>query len=408
MGLTSDSVTTETGVVTTWPRDGLKKLWDCKLGSGYAPPSVVDGKLLHIDAFDATTRVSCHNSESGTLIWVFEYQSHYDDYYGYDNGPRCCPLVDGERVYTYGVEGLVHCLDFKTGKRLWQFDTKAKHFFHQNFFGVGSSPVLEGELLLLAVGGSVKGPRPADLRNVQPAGSGIVALNKKTGEVAYAALDELASYSSPTVVTLHGKRVGLYFARSGLVAFEPATGKRLFAYPWRAKNEESVNAANPVIVGDTILLTECYGPGAVCLKVKADLTGVTVVWTDADKDRDDRSLACHWNTPIYHDGYVYGSSGRHTPEGDLRCVSLATGEVKWREKRTTRSSLLKVDGHALALTEQGELRLFRLDAGKFDEKARWESPDLDYPCWAAPVLSRGLLYVRGKNKLVCYELIPKK
>ncbi|QEL19059.1 alcohol dehydrogenase [Limnoglobus roseus] len=342
------------------------------------------------------------------MIWQFDYEFQYEDYYGYDNGPRCSPVVDGDRVYTYGVEGVIHCLEQKTGKRLWKFDTKQNYFFQQNFFGVGSTPIVEGELLLVAVGGSPKGPRPADLRDVQPNGSGILALDKKTGKVAYAALDELASYSSPTVVTLHGQRTALYFSRAGLVAFEAATGKKLFSYPWRAKIQESVNASNPVVVGDLILLTESYWPGAVCLKVKPDRTGVTVVWSDLEKDREDRSLACHWNTPIYHDGYVYGSSGRHTPEGDLRCVSLATGEVKWKEKRTTRSSILKVDGHALALTEQGELRLFKLNSEKYDEKARWESPDLEYPCWAPPVLSRGLLYVRGKNRLVCYELIPKK
>lgn len=408
LGPALDNVSTEKGIPTTWPREGLKKMWDVKLGVGYAPPCVVDGKLYHVDAFDWTSRLACRNAETGELIWKFEYQFQYEDFYGYDNGPRCSPIYDDGRVYLYGVEGVLHCLDAKSGKKIWRFDTLEKYFFHQNFFGVGSTPVVEGDLLIAAVGASPKGPRPADLRTAKPDRACIVAFDKKTGDVKYAALDELASYSSPTVVTLHGRRVGLYFARGGLVAFEPSTGKQFFHHPWRAKTEESVNAANPVVVGDTILLTECYGPGAVCLKVKADLSGVTEVWSDKEKDRDDRSLACHWNTPIFHEGYVYGSSGRHTPEGDLRCVDLATGEVKWREKRTTRSSLLKVDGHALALTEQGELRLFKLDPKKFDEKARWESPDLDYPCWAPPVLSRGLLYVRGKSRLVCYELIPKK
>jgi len=30
------------------------------------------------------------------------------------------------------------------------------------------------------------------------------------------------------------------------------------------------------------------------------------------------------------------------------------------------------------------------------------------PCWAAPILSHGLLFVRGENRLVCLELIPPK
>ena len=69
------------------------------------------------------------------------------------------------------------------------------------------------------------------------------------------------------------------------------------------------------------------------------------IWTDAEKDLFDRSLACHWNTPIHVNGFVYGCSGRHSNEADIRCVELATGEVKWRKKRTKRCSLLLVDGH---------------------------------------------------------------
>ena len=45
---------------------------------------------------------------------------------------------------------------------------------------------------------------------------------------------------------------------------------------------------------------------------------------------------------------------------------------------------------------------------KYEEVSKYEVPELDYPCWAPPVLSNGLLYVRGKGKLVALELIPKK
>ncbi len=407
LGPTSDNVATEKGILTEWPPNGLKVLWQTPLGTGYAPPTVVDGKLLHFDAFESTARLTCRHAESGDELWRFDYAFEYEDQYGYDNGPRCCPVVHDGRVYIHGVEGLLHAIDFKTGGKLWTYDTRAKHRFHQNFFGVGSTPIVEGDLLLVAVGGSPKGPRPADFLDAKPNGSGIVALDRKTGEEKFAALDELASYSSPMVATIHGTRVGLYLARAGLVAFDPKTGKQYFRYPWRAKLLESVNASNPLVVGDTILITECYGPGSVCLKVKPDLSGVAEVWSDKEKDREDRSLACHWNTPIHHDGFVYGSSGRHENEGDIRCVSLATGEVAWREKRATRCSFLKVDGHILSLGERGDIRLFKLDGKKFDEVARMET-DLLAPCWAPPVLSRGLLYVRGKDRLLCLELIPKK
>lgn len=407
LGPTSDNVSTEKAILTAWPRAGLKILWQTPLGTGYAPPSVFEGKLLHIDAHDSVARLVCRNAETGEQIWNFDYPFQYEDQYGYDNGPRCCPVIHDGRVYTHGVEGVLHAIDFKTGEKLWKYDTREKHRFHQNFFGVGSTPIVEDDLLIVAVGGSPKGPRPADFLDAKPNGSGIIALDRKTGDEKYVALDDLASYSSPMVATIHDKRVGLYLARAGLVAFDPKTGKQFFRFPWRSKLLESVNAANPLVVGDSILISECYGPGSVCLKVKPDLTGVTEIWSDKEKDREDRSLACHWNTPIHHDGFVYGSSGRHENEGDIRCISLATGEIAWREKRATRCSFLKVDGHILSLSERGELRLFKLDGKKFDEVAKMET-DLLPPCWAPPVLSRGLLYIRGKDRLLCLELIPKK
>ena len=58
------------------------------------------------------------------------------------------------------------------------------------------------------------------------------------------------------------------FARGGLLAFNPQNGKVDFHFPWRAADLESVNAANPVVVGDQVLITETYGPGAALLKVR--------------------------------------------------------------------------------------------------------------------------------------------
>jgi hypothetical protein len=116
---------------------------------------------------------------------------------------------------------------------------------------------------------------------------------------------------------------------------------------------------------------------------------------------------CHWNTPIHVGGYVYGSSGRHDNEADLRCVELATGEVTWKKRRTFRTSLLLVDKHFINLSEYGELSLIRVNPEKYDEVAKYLVKELEYPCWAPPVLSNGLLFIRGKGKLLALELIPK-
>jgi outer membrane protein assembly factor BamB len=306
---------------------------------------------------------------------------------------------------------MLFCLRTDDGKLVWKVDTQADYGFVQNFFGVASVPAVEGDLLIVPVGGSPKGePEPEDFRQLKGNGTGLVAFDKRTGREKYRATDELASFSCPVVTTIGGRRWGLYWGRNTLVGFEPATGKVEFRFPWRCKLLESAIAANPVVVGDRVLLTECYGQGSVLLAVKPGKA--EVVWADDPGDRRKR-LECHWNTPIHVDGYVYGSSGRHSPEAELRCVELATGKVVWREPGLSRSQLMLVDGHFVVLTEYGQLLLVKVNPNRYEEVARLDLGHtgrrlLQYPCWAAPVLSHGLLYLRGQRRLVCLELIPVK
>jgi outer membrane protein assembly factor BamB len=387
LGPNGDGSSPEKGILTAWPKEGLKKLWDCKLGLGYAPPVVAAGKLYHFDRFGDNCRLTCRNAENGELIWKYESATEYEDMYGYEPGPRAGAIVDGETVYAIGPDGMLVAVN-NEGKELWKVDTRKTYRFHQNFFGVGSVPLVVGDLLIVAVGGSPKGPRPFDLRDAKGDGSAIVAFDKKTGVEKYKLSDELASYSSPVLTE--------------------STGKQRFYQPWRAKVLESVNAANPVISGNTILVTECYGAGAIALEVNEDFT-LKVLWSDKEADRGDQALMSHWSTPVLQGKYVYGCSGRHTPEGDIRCVELATGKVMWKESMKSRITFTKIDGHILAYTEEGSLLLFKPNPEKFEKVAEWKQiADMEYPSWAPPVVSRGLLYLRGKDKLACYELIPGK
>jgi outer membrane protein assembly factor BamB len=227
--------------------------------------------------------------------------------------------------------------------------------------------------------------------------------------VVYRITDELASYAALKLATIQGRRWCFAFARGGLIGFEPGTGRVDFHYPWRAKLLESVNASCPVVVDDQVFISETYGPGSSLLRVRPG--GHEVLWRD-DPQRREKRMQTHWMTPVYHEGYLYGSSGRHTYNADLRCINWKTGEVQWREPGLSRTSLLYVDGHFVCLGEFGHLKLFRANPRKYEPVSevllsddRGE-PLLTYPCWAAPILVDGLLYVRGQDRLVCLQLIP--
>lgn len=423
LGPTHDSRSTETGIRTDWAAGNLPVVWQRPLGSGYCMPVTSLGRMFIFDRHDTAAgqtgqaRLTCVNAETGDELWRFEYPTDYQDYYGYDGGPRCSPVVDEDRVYIYGAAGELHCLDVRDGQLRWKLDTMERFNVQQNFFGVGSTPLIEGDLLIVHVGGSPAGVQPADFRDLEANGTAIVAFDKYTGDVVYQLGDELAGYASPVAVTLHERRYCFMFARGGLLAFEPTQGELDWHFPWRASILESVNASNPVVVGNQILISECYGPGAALIEATAE--GPRLIWSD-EKQRRDKSLQTHWNTAIHHEGYLYGSSGRHSNSAELRCVEFATREVRWSEPGLSRSSLLYADGHFICLSEYGELLLFQATPEQFRkvteaQLTRDNAPAvpglgpaklLAYPAWAAPILSHGLLYVRGANRLVCLELIP--
>ncbi|MCA9248709.1 MAG: PQQ-like beta-propeller repeat protein [Planctomycetales bacterium] len=412
LGPSRDSKSQETGILTKWPARGLPLVWSHDLGVGYGIGAISRGRYFQFDRFGNVARIYCLQSETGRELWKFEYPCEYEDMLGYNNGPRCSPVVDGERLYAFGVEGMLHCLRVTDGKLLWKRDTANDYGVVQNFFGVGSTPIVVGDLLIAMIGGSPSDSPHVYSGRVQGDGSGIVAFDKFTGKEKYRLSDELASYSSPICRRVGDRLWCFAFARGGLLGFEPQAGKLDFHFPWRSAKLESVNAATPIIVGDSVFITETYGPGSAMLRVQPG--NCDVVWQDDERSRD-KAMMAHWNTPIYHDGYIYASSGRHTANAELRCIRASDGEVQWSEPGLTRCSLLYADGHLICLSEDGALRLLRATPEKFDEVSEMIPRDgagldrlLEYPAWAAPVLSHGLLYVRGKSKLLCFELIPQR
>jgi outer membrane protein assembly factor BamB len=413
LGPQRNGISIETGLPAEWPDTGPPIVWQCAIGTGYAAPAIADGRLFHFARFGDQARLTCRNAETGAPLWECDHPTNYEDLLGYNNGPRATPLVDADRVYTYSAEGILQCVRVDNGEPLWRVDTMRDFHVVKNFFGVGSTPLVWRDLLLVNVGGSPKGSPPdvyAASGQVQSTGSAVVAFDKLTGKVRWQTGDDLASYASPVVSNVGGRDVVFQFARGGLVAIDPAKGQTLAFYPWRARLLESVNASSPVVAGDEMFISETYELGSALVRFTG--RAFEEVWTDRGRRRN-RSMALHWNTPIEHDGYLYGSSGYHAPDAELRCVEWKTGRVMWSEPNMGRSSLLLVDGALVCLSEDGTLRLIRATPQRYDELAEWElaaadgAPLLTYPAWAAPALARGLLYVQGADRLLCLELIKQ-
>ncbi len=420
LGKNRDGKSNEKGILTDWDNGKLKIKWTRPLKESYGIGSVADGRYFQFDRVDDNEVLTCLNAETGVELWNKSYPTAYRDLYGYNGGPRTSPVIDNERVYTYGVAGELRCHSIADGKLIWKRNASKDFGVIQNFFGIGSTPIIFNDLIIAMVGGSPEKSKSVPsgaLDQVVGNGSAIVAFDKLTGKTRYQFSDDLASYSSPVIAEINGEKLCFAFCRAGLICFEPSTGKQKFDYPWRDSKLESVNASNPVIVDDQVFISETYGPGSSLLKVTKD--HYEIVWKDEKRSRV-RAMQTHWNTAIHHEGFLYGSSGRHTNNAVLKCIDLKTGKEKWSLPRLTRSSLLYIDEHFICLTEVGRLFLFKASPEKFEvvTEIRLDliSPQgsdpsdklLSYPCWAAPIVSHGLLYVRGDRHLICLDLIPEK
>lgn len=423
LGPRSNGTSLETGLVEKFPSAGPPLVWEKAIGTGYTAPSIRQGLLVLHHRLDDEEVVQALDATKGEPRWRYAYQTKFQDPYGYNNGPRCTPLLTSNRCYTFGAEGKLLCLDLHSGKLIWQRDTEKDWTVPPAFFGVGSSPILEGNLLIVMVG-------------AQP-NSGVVAVEAATGKTAWESVgektwhgkpktdwrgepiidwareDKQASYATPFAATIHGKRHVLCLMRQGLVSLDPTSGEVNFARWFRSPVPESVNAATPVVVDDKILISGAYYRiGAALLRVNPDGKSFEQLWRDT-------VLELHWMTPIHHDGYLYAFSGRNEPDARFRCVEFKTGKLMWERDEAWRpysskqppvygrGSLIMADGKLIALGEGGLLGMFKLSHAGPEELARWQAPQLHYPCWAAPVLSEKKLYLRSEDRLLCLDFTKR-
>jgi outer membrane protein assembly factor BamB len=374
-----DGISAETGLLKSWPAKGPPVLWQTKLGPGFSGPVVLGRRLVVFYRDGDKEVVACRDALRGKPLWKYSYPTAYQDDFGKGDGPRSTPLVSGNHVYTLGAEGNLLCLTLDGGKKVWARQINEDYGVRKNFFGVGTTPLIEGKRLLVNVGAN---------------GAGIVAFDGDTGKEAWKATSDGASYSSPVAATIDGVRHVLFLTRDGIVSLDPANGKVRFRKRWRARFAASVNAATPLVVGTKLFVSASYNTGAILLRIKKN--GTEEIW------KGDNILSNHYETSIYHRGFLYGFDGRQESGARLRCVELETGKVRWTKRDFGCGSMILAEGNLLILTETGDLVLVEATPQAYREKSRFAA--LTGPCRAPPALANGRLYVRDDKRLVCLDL----
>jgi outer membrane protein assembly factor BamB len=373
-GPNRDGVSTETGLIKSFPANGPQKLWTSPIGESYSAIAISNGKLFTMDSDGKDEFVVCLDAATGKQLW----RTHSDSMFSNDqgNGPRSTPTIDGNMIYALGAKGQLLALSAVDGKKIWGHDLVKEFGSEIPNWGTSTTPLVEKDLLIVDVGGN--------------AGHSIMAFHKKNGSVAWKVHTDKQGYSCPIAVTVNGVRQILVFTGTTLVSVSPE-GKLLWKYPWRTSWD--ANIATPIFIPpDKVFISTSYDVGAAVLQIKAanGAASVQEIWKS-------RVMKNHFNSSVLHNGHIYGFD-----DATLKCINALTGEEKWKERGFAKGSLLLADGKLIILGERGKLALAEAKPDAYTQLA--EAQVLDGKCWTMPAIANGKLYVRNQKNIIAFDL----
>ena len=374
----------------------VKVIWHLRVGEGFASPVVSDDKVFYFDNNSGKETLHAISASEAHELWHSVVDDTFTDEQG-PPGPRCTPLVDGDRVYAQSGKGELRCFSVADGRCLWRVNFTndfAAAFLGEDTpvpgaaeHGYTAAPLIAGDRLIACVGGTN--------------GAGVVGFEKHTGKLLWKSQDDRAAYAAPVLATFGGFTQAVCFTVEGLLGLGVQDGALL----WRAplKTLYGRNCTTPVILGDWVVAGS-YRAGLVGVKVTAE--GVHL---KAERGWVNKDLAMNFSSPVAVGRHIFGLG----PGRGIFCAELETGRILWTKAGyfTTASevayaSMLVMGENILVCTDSGELVLFNADGAPFRELGRAKACGLN---WCSPAYVDGRLYVRDGIKaagnLYCLELL---
>ena len=285
----------------TWPNE-LAQKWKVTVGEGVATPSLVGDKLYVFARQGGNEILRCLDAASGRELWQEKYDAlgASGPASGF-SGPRCAPTVAEGRVVTFGVRGVLSCLDAASGKLLWRkddFPGALPRFF------TAAAPIVTGGVCVAQVGGEGKG--------------GVVAYDLATGEERWRWTGDSPAYASPVLMTADGVKLIVAETEGKLLALALADGKLVWETPFAAQRM-GYNAATPAVDGQTLIYSgSSRGTTAVRIGKEGDGFAAKPLWTNAD-------ISVQFSSPVLKDGFLYGLTGGN----ELFCLNATDGKTVW-------------------------------------------------------------------------------
>lgn len=395
-----DNVSAQKGLLTSWPKDGPKLLWQVEdLGEGYCTPTFDQGLIFGMSYAGEDEIVWARTIDRARPVWstrIAKANREVD----YHQGSRCSPTIDGERLYALGVSGDLVCLRVKDGEILWRTNLIKDYGgilpFYRESYGYTESPLVDGAMVVVTPGGDKHTVAAFDKVSGKHLWSAPVPSTKKG--------DNRAAYSSLVVSEVGGVRQYAQFLQGCLVG---VSSKGDFLWRWDKPSNDIANCTTPIFTRDLVFASSGYGKGcglAKIVPVKGEPGGVSPRSAPRFEVKEiyfNKAMKNVHGGIVLVDGHVYGNSD----PGLLVCVEHASGKATWQERLAGKGSILYADGHLYYHDERGPMLLVEANPEKYVEKGRFTPPQRTrYSAWSHPVVLDGKLYVRDQQHLFCYDI----
>ena len=368
-----NGISAEKGWAFQWPDDGPKIAWKAKVGLGYSGFVVANGKAYTVGHADGKDTVYCFDADSGKEAWKHSYAAELGDKY-FQGGTTGTPTVDGDKLYWLSRWGDLFCFDAATGKITWEKNIQKETDMKIPDWGFTGAPYVHKNLLVLNIG------------------DGGMGVEKGSGKVVWKSANKNPGYSTPLPVPGATEPQVVFGNADHYVAVNPENGKEAWRVRWLT--QYGVNASDPIIHDQKMLLSTGYGKGAGLFDLKENPP--KEIWKG-------KSLRTQMNAGVYHEGYVYGVDGDTTEKARLKCIDFATGQEKWSEPNIGSGGVTLADGKLIVLTAQGELMVLPASPDAFKPTARAQV--LGGSSWTAPVMANGRIYCRNsRGDVACVDV----
>jgi outer membrane protein assembly factor BamB len=382
-------VSTETGLLKEWPKDGPPLAWKATgIGAGYSTVAVADGKIYTTGDIENDSFLFCLAAADGKLAWKAKIGTAPHKHKSKSwNGVRSTPTVDGTRVYALGEAGDLICVNTTDGKEVWRKHMVADLKGKVGAWDYADGPLIDGANVILKPGGSE---------------GAIAALNKETGAVAWRSTEfkDSAEYTSLYPCEIGGVKQYLALTMEHIAGIG-TDGKLL----WKAATKRRTAVCSmPIYHDGVVYATSSYGFGGYGYSVTGK--GGAFEVKELYGDGNNTFLPNHHGSVVRIGTHLYG-----TTDKGLECMELKTGKTAWSNRSVGKGSITAADGHLIVRTENaksGEIALVEASPEGYKEKGRFPMADpAGLPLWSYPVVAGGRLYLRATDVLHCYDVKAK-